>query len=84
MVPAQFLAEDGDGEGGKHDEGNDFLDDLELRGRKGGVADAVGGHLEAVFEERDAPTDQDDRQHGPLGTPQELQVAVPGERHEEV
>ena len=52
----------------------------ELRG-----ADAVGGDLEAVFEQGDAPAEQYDSQHAEafeLGF--ECDVAVPGERHEGV
>ena len=45
--------------GERHEDGerDDFLDDLELGERERAVADAVRGHLEQVFEQRDAPAD---------------------------
>jgi len=52
-----MLAEVEEGEDGEDDEGDDLLDDLELDGREAVGADAVGGNLQAVLEEGDAPTD---------------------------
>jgi PLP dependent protein len=81
VVPAQMFAEVEEGEDGEDDERNDLLDDLELDGREAVGADAVGRHLEAVFEEGDAPADQDDLPQRFLA---EFQVAVPGEGHKDV
>ncbi len=60
VVPVELVAEVVDGEDAEYAEGDDLLDDLELVGGKGAGADAVGGDLEAVLEERDAPTDEND------------------------
>ena len=65
----------------KTDQRDDLLDHLELDGREARRADAVGGHLEAVFEEGDAPADEDDLPQGVLAV---FQVAVPGKGHEDV
>src|ERR1039458_8918545 len=81
VVPAQMLAEVEEGEDSEDDQRNDLLDDLELDGRKAVGAHAVGRHLEAVFEEGDAPADQDDLPKRFLA---EFQVAIPGEGHEDV
>jgi len=81
VIPAQMLAEVEEGEDGEDDERNDLLNHLELDGRKAVGADAVGRHLEAVFEESDAPADQDDLPQRFLA---EFQVAVPSEGHEDV
>lgn len=52
----------------------------ELRG-----ADAVGGDLKAVFEQGDAPAQQDDRQHAEAFELRfECDMSVPCERHEGV
>ena len=61
MVPCDFFAEVGAGKDAEDDEGDGFLHDFELCGGEAAlVADAVGGDLEAVFEEGDSPGDQDD------------------------
>src|SRR3546814_6921664 len=44
--------------------------------------DAVGGHGEAIFDEGDAPTDQDDGEQGFVHPA--LQVPIPGGGHEQV
>ena len=69
------------GEDAEDSERDDFLDHLELDGSEAAVADAVGGHLEAVFEEGD---DQLTTMTFHSGCSAELQVAVPGNRHEDV
>src|ERR1039458_1434636 len=76
-----MLAEVDEGEDGEDDEGDDLLDDLELDGREAGGADAVGRHLQAVLEEGDAPTDEDDLPERVLAV---FQVAVPGNGHKDV
>ena len=49
--------------------------------------DAVGGHLAGVFEEGDAPGEENDQIDRPMGGDFHLlkfQVAVPGKGHEDV
>jgi hypothetical protein len=41
----------------KYRERDDFLQNLELRTRERAEADAIGGHLPQVLEQRDTPTD---------------------------
>ena len=79
------------GEHGEDDERDDLLDDLELHQREGAAvareADAVGGNLAGVLEERDAPRKEDDGKQRPMGGDfhlLQLQVPIPGERHEDV
>jgi len=81
VVPAQVFAEVEECEDGEDGERDDLLDHLELHGRESGSADAVGGDLEQVFKEGNAPTDEDDLPKGVLAV---FQVAVPGEGHEDV
>jgi hypothetical protein len=81
VVPAELLAEvegDKDAENYQRD---DFLDHLQLYGAEAISANAVGRHLEAVLEEGNAPTDEDDF---PQRFMTEAQVPVPGKRHEDV
>jgi len=81
VVPAQMLAEvegDKDSENYQRD---DFLDHLQLHGAETVSAEAVGRHLEAVLEEGNAPTDEDDF---PQRFVTEAQVSVPGKGHEDV
>lgn len=60
VVPVEPFAEVVDGEDAEDREGDDLLDDLELGRRESAGADAVGGDLETVLEEGDAPADEDD------------------------
>ena len=92
VVPADgFALEDGG-----HDDGEDRQRDalgqyLELHQREGTAvdlaADAIGGYHERVFEEGHAPRCEDDEDERPAGVDfqlSELEVAVPGEGHEDV
>src|SRR5687768_8760878 len=81
MVPLDRLAQIPDGKGDEHRQRDDFLDRLQLRGVEGAVAQTVGRYLQAVLEERDAPARHDDE---PEGAALELEVTVPGKRHEDV
>jgi len=65
----------------KDGEGDDFLDDFELRGGINRVAPAIGRHLQQIFEESDAPAHQNDEQQRLAF---EFQVAVPRDRHENI
>ncbi len=58
MVPVELVAEVVDGEDSEDAEGDDLLDDLKLVWGEVAGADAVGGDLEAVLEEGDTPTDE--------------------------
>jgi len=81
VIPFELFAQIGDGEYGEDAKGKHFLNRLELRGVEFVGADAVGGHLKAVFEKRYAPAGQHD-------FPQRLaavfEVPVPGKGHEDV
>src|SRR5437879_3490702 len=57
VVPMQLVAKIEDGEHPKHRQRNHLLDHLELVRREGLRANPVGGHLQAVLKEGDAPTD---------------------------
>lgn len=50
-------------------------------------ANAVGGHHETVFDQRDAPAEKNDQRQRQLAEPRnalQLQMAVPRKRHEHV
>ena len=81
VVPSNRLLQIKNRENGKNHERNDFLNGLQLgRGEFVG-ANAVGGNLEAVFEERDHPTEQDYLEQGYVAI---FQVAIPGKSHENI
>jgi len=83
VVELERLAHVVNSEGNEDGEGDDFLEDFELaEGEAAGVADAVGGDLQEVFEEGDAPTDEGGDDPG-LGR-EVFEVGIPGERHEDV
>ena len=92
MVPAEgFIFEEYEGEDYKDGEGDYFLYYFELHEREGATvffgARSVGGYLQQVFEEGNAPTDQDDDDQRKVFTPLhvfKLEVPVPGECHEGV
>ncbi len=71
-----------DGEGDEDSECDDFLENFELGEGEDGMADAVGGNLEEVFEERNRPTEEDGDQEG-FGF-QVAQMGVPRKGHEDV
>jgi hypothetical protein len=81
VIPTQFFAEIGEGEDRKDGKSDDLLNRFELSGVEFVRADAVGGHLETVFEESDAPTGEDDL---PQSFTAIFKVAIPGEGHEDV
>ena len=81
MVPSQMRPKVVCGEDSEDNQGDDLLDYLELDGCESAIADAVGGHLKAILEEGDRPTDQDDL---PESFVAEAQMSVPGKRHEDV
>jgi len=81
VIPLQLLVEIEDRENGKHRKRDDFLNGFQLRHAEFVGADAVGGNLEAVFEERDHPTDDDDLEERRRFV---FEVTVPGKCHEDV
>lgn len=92
VVPADGLALEDRG----HDDGEDgqrdgFLYNLQLHQREGAAGnlrpDAVGRYHEAVLKEGHAPRQGDDGYQRPVGDELhllELEVAIPGECHEDV
>ena len=93
MVPVEALAtKTYDGEDGEDAEGNDFLYDLELHERVGTTValktDAIGRHLKAVFEEGEAPRDEDDDEERCFALQNadilQFEMAIPSENHENV
>ena len=67
----------------EHQQRDHLLRDLQLRQRHAaGVADAVARHLQQVLEQGDAPADE--RGDDPRPLVEVLEVAVPGEGHEDV
>lgn len=92
VVPFEsFGLEQGKGKNGEYRQGDDFLNDLQFheweRSAIQSVADAVGRHHEAVFEEGDAPTDDDNGKQSEVLRHLhflELQVAIPSKGHEGV
>jgi len=81
VIPAQMLVEVKRDEDAEDDERHHFLNHLELNGAEVTGADAVGGNLEAVFEEGDYPAYENDF---PQGFATKPEVSVPGKRHEDV
>ena len=81
VVPSGHGLEIQHGKDGEDGEGDDFLDDFQLVGGEGVAAPAVGRDLQNVFEEGDAPTDEDDDQDGLI---LEFEMAVPSHGHEDV
>src|SRR4051794_15543023 len=63
IAPADRFLEHHHGEDREYREGDDFLGDLELpAGEAVSVADPIGGHGEAIFDQCDPPADQDGRE----------------------
>lgn len=90
MVPAQRIrAHKDQREDAKYRERDDLLDHLQLPDRERTAelraAEAVGRDLKTVFEQGDAPTQQDDRDESETFESRfEGDVTVPGQRHEGV
>src|SRR3954469_2152182 len=79
MIPADRLLEIEQRKSGENQQCDHLLHGLELRRRINRVAIAVGGHSEAVLDERDRPARQDDAPQRHLF---EAKMTVPRERHE--
>jgi hypothetical protein len=70
------------GKGYKNQQGDDFLEDFQLGHIIGGMTDPVGGDLNHVFKEGDAPTDDRGQKPGLGG--QAFQVPIPGKGHKDI
>lgn len=92
MVDRERLAfENEDGDDGEDRERNKLLDDLELpkveRTTIVNVADAVGRHHEGIFDQRDAPAEQNHHRQREFAEPcgvLQSQMTVPSKGHEYV
>ena len=92
MVPAERHTESDGGEDDKNHKGDHLLNDFELHQcERTSVAlktHPVGGHLQAVLEESDAPREENDedkrRGIGEETDVLQFQVAVPRQRHEDI
>lgn len=82
VVPIWFFLQIEPCEGDEDSQRDDFLKNLELPDIHDLMTDAVGGDLDQVFEQRDAPADQCGDQ--PWFLSQVLQVTVPGDGHEDI
>src|SRR5688572_16431120 len=84
VIPRQFFLQDNRREGDEHREGDALLDDFELVAGKlaAEVTAAICRDHQAIFEEGDAPRNEDDREERAALEPLELEVAVPGDGHE--
>src|ERR1035438_5481412 len=58
IIPRKFLLQKEDGESNEDGNGDDLLNDLELESREMDIAEAIGRHRQAVFEQRNRPRDQ--------------------------
>src|SRR5580700_9911050 len=81
VIPMQLIAEVKRREDAKDRQGDDLLNHLQLVRRKRLRADPVSWHLQAVFEESNAPTDKN---HLPQRHLAKLQVPVPRKSHKNV
>lgn len=81
VVPLHGLTEVVSGEEEEERERNYFLDGLQFRSAEVAETDTVGGYLQAVLEERDAPAGKN---HDPERQRGVLQMTVPGVGHEKV
>jgi len=60
VVPVQTITKIEDGKDAEDGESDDFLNHLELVRGEGLGADAVGWNLQAIFKERNRPTNKND------------------------
>ena len=81
VIPADLLFKINHRKAAKYEQGDDFLDDFQLRRRINIAAPTIGRHLQDVFKKRNAPTREDDEQDGLFLI---FQMTIPGERHENV
>jgi len=81
MIPCESFFEVEYREQAENHQCDDFLHRLELRCRIDLVSDTIGRHGQKIFEQRNTPTDEDDRHQWRAG---EFQMPVPGKSHENI
>src|SRR5579864_1298076 len=81
MIPSDPFTQIPPREDDENTEGDDFLDDFQLKRREFGIADAIRWDLKTVFQERDQPAYDD---HGRERSLAVFEVAIPSDGHEEV
>ena len=81
VTPMHWLLQVQPREDDKHRQGDDFLNDLELKRAEGTVPDTIRRHLKAVFRQRDHPTDQNGNQQRRTAV---LQVPIPRSGHKQI
>src|ERR1035441_7416164 len=59
IIPREFLLQKRGREDDEDDDRDNLLNNLELVSREVAIAEAIRRHRQAVFEQRDAPRDQD-------------------------
>ena len=92
MIPLQGLPLENEHDDDRKDgQGNHFLDDFELHQVEGTAvpleADPVGRHRETVLKKGNAPGKENDKDERPACRDFHLlqfEMAVPGERHEDI
>jgi hypothetical protein len=81
IVPFEFFLQIQHREDATHDQGNHFLDSLQLGGVELVMPDAIRRYLETIFHEGNSPARQN---HKPQGRIFIFKMTVSGERHEDV
>src|ERR1017187_5841055 len=82
IIPRKFLLQKRGREYDEDDDLDNLLNNLKLVCREVAIPEAIRRHRQAVFEQRDAPRDQDRLPERPAVTV--FQVPVPGEGHEDI
>src|ERR1017187_3744597 len=81
-IPRECLIQKQDLKCDEDDDRDNLLNDLELKSRELDIAETIRGDRQAVFEQCDAPRDQDRSPERPVVPV--FQVPVPGESHEDI
>ena len=92
MIPLEFLAiEHEHGDYSEHGQSNSLLNYLELeegeRAACAAVAHTVGRNHKTIFQERQAPGEEDDGYQRPVfdhAGLREFEIAIPGECHKDI
>ena len=82
IIQIGFFTDVKDGKRDKNRQGDYFLENFKLPHIHDLVADPVGGDLDEVFEQGDAPTNQGGNH--PRAVVKILEVAIPGKSHEDI
>src|ERR1019366_7519829 len=82
IIPCDFLIQIQDRKCDEDDDRDNLLNDLELKSRELDIAETIRGDRQAVFEQCNAPRDQDRSPERPVVPV--FQVPVPGESHEDI